>query len=436
MTAATAPRPGPMIEASYRREILPWTLLGLTLGLVEGATAAVLIKHRFAGTAPGPAVNLAVALVSGAPALSNVVSFIWANIAHGRSRVRLLAGLQAVFALLVGFVGLAPHQSGGLVFAVGSILGARMLWAGILTIRAAVWTANYPRHLAARMTGRIVVFSSLAIAGAAALAAFALESHRIDPRWLYAGAALAGLVAAVRFRAMRVRREYQLLAAEAAAGASEDAFSLRALGDILRHDPAFRAYMFWMGLYGGGQLMLTSQMVVVLTDQLQIAPGLQIVLLSIIPLVTLPFFVAAWARLFDGQHVVLYRSRQGWVLVAAVLMNVAGALAASVPLLLVGAVLVGIANAGASIGWNLGHNDFASLGRAQQYMGVHVTLTGVRGMIAPPLGMAVYEALEAAQPGAGRWSLVLPLLLTAAGAAGFTSMRWRFAREEEQAEHR
>ena len=31
-------------EAAFRREIAPWALLGLTLGLVEGATAAVLIK--------------------------------------------------------------------------------------------------------------------------------------------------------------------------------------------------------------------------------------------------------------------------------------------------------------------------------------------------------------------------------------------------------
>jgi hypothetical protein len=247
---------------------------------------------------------------------------------------------------------------------------------------------------------------------------------------LYAGAAVAGLVAAQRFRAMRVRREYQLLAAEAAADSSDEAFSLRALTEILRRDPAFREYMFWMGLYGGGQLMLTSQMVVVMTDQLHFSPGTQIALLSIIPLVTLPLFVPAWARLFDGQHVVVYRSRQGWVLVAAVLVSVAGALAASVPALFVGAVLIGIANAGAGIGWNLGHNDFAALGRAQHYMGVHVTLTGVRGMIAPPLGMAAYEWLESAHAGAGRWSLVLPLILTAAGASGFSLMRRRFDLEQ------
>ena len=38
-------------EAAFRREIAPWALLGLTLGLVEGATAAVLIKKTFAHAA-------------------------------------------------------------------------------------------------------------------------------------------------------------------------------------------------------------------------------------------------------------------------------------------------------------------------------------------------------------------------------------------------
>ena len=81
-------------EAAFRREILPWTLLSLTLGLVEGATAAVLIKKNFDTAASPWIVNLAVGFVSGAPALSNVVSFVWANLAHGRARIGLMVGLR------------------------------------------------------------------------------------------------------------------------------------------------------------------------------------------------------------------------------------------------------------------------------------------------------------------------------------------------------
>lgn len=425
MSAAGGAAGEGVARAMLSRELLPWALLGLTLGMVEGATAAVLVKQRFQDSTDPFAVNLAVALVSGAPAMSNVLSFVWANLAHGRARVRIMVALQAAFAIAVGAVGLTPPATSGLVLTLLSILVARVLWSGILTVRSSVWLANYPRHLLARFTGHIVVANSLTVAAAAAATAFAVGAHGLDPRWLYGGAALAGLLGAWRFRATRVRREHRLLGAERSAIARSEPFSPRTLLQILREDPAYREYMTWMGLYGGGNLMLTSQLVVVLTERLQLPAGRQIAMLAVLPLVAMPLFVPMWARLFDGSHVVHYRARQAWVMVLAVAILCAGAFADLEWLLWAGAVAYGIALAGANLGWSLGHNDFASPGRAQHYMGVHVTLTGLRGMLAPPLGIAVYQGLEVLAAGAGRWSLLLPLLGTMAGAGGFSRMRLR-----------
>ena len=173
-------RPSAVAESIYRREILPWGLLGLALGLVEGATAAVLVKQHFAGVAPRFVVNLAVGLVSGAPAFANVLSFVWANLAHGRARVRLMVALQAVFSLLVGCVSFASRAATGLLLTVVAIICARVVWGGILTVRAAVWTANYPRNVLARITGRIVIVNAIAVAISAALVGWALEAHVID----------------------------------------------------------------------------------------------------------------------------------------------------------------------------------------------------------------------------------------------------------------
>jgi hypothetical protein len=415
-------QPSALAEGIFRREILPWGLLGLALGLVEGATAAVLVKQHFAGAASVFGVNIAVALVSGAPAFSNVLSFVWANVAHGRARVQLMVALQAAFALLVGSVAFGSRAASGLVLTVGSIIAARVVWAGILTVRAAVWTANYPRRVLARITGRIVIVNSIAVAISAALVGWALEARAIDARWLYGMGALAGLLGAWLYRAMRVRREFQLLAAEAATGASREPFSLRMLTQILKGDPAYREYMLWMGIFGGGNLMLTAQLVLLFSEQLHLTSALQIGLLAVVPLITQPLFMPWWARLFDGSHVVRYRSRQGWALVLACCTLCLGVFTRSLVLLWAGAVLLGAANAGANLGWNLGHNDFASIGRAQHYMGVHVTLTGLRGGIAPPLGVLAYMGLEYWHHGAGRYALVLPVALTTAGALGFSRM--------------
>ena len=423
-------RPSALAEGIFRREIAPWALLGLALGLVEGATAAVLVKQHFSGVAPAFAVNLAVALVSGAPAFSNVLSFVWANVAHGRARVQLMVVLQAAFALLVGCVAFASHAAGGLVVTVLSVVAARALWAGILTVRAAVWSANYPRNVLARITGRLVIVNSIAVACSAALVGWALEAKVVDARWLYGGGALAGLLGAWLYRAMRVRREFRLLAAEAASGERSEPFSLAMLTRILREDPAYREYMLWMGIFGGGTLMLTAQLVLVFSERLHLASGTQIGLLAVVPLITQPIFLPWWARLFDGSHVVRYRSRQGWAIVLASAAMCAGVFSAWQPLLWTGAVLLGAAQAGANLGWNLGHNDFASVGRAQHYMGVHVTLTGLRGGVAPPLGVLAYMGLEASRAGAGEFALLLPLALTFVGLLGFKRMQRRADAQE------
>jgi hypothetical protein len=416
-------RPSALAEAIYRREVGPWALLGLTLGLVEGATAAVLVKRDFVGVVSPVMLNLSVALVSGAPAMSNVISFIWANVAYGRERVRLMAQLQAAFALAVGLVSLAPRGVGGLALTVVAVLIARSVWSGVLTVRAAMWTANYPRNVLARITGRIVVVSYLAVAVSAALVGWALEKSGVDPRWVYGGGAIAGLIAAWLYRETRVRRQFRLLAEETASGAGGQVFSLHMLRQILAEDPSFREYMFWMGLFGAGNLVLIAQLVVIFADQLHLSSGVQIGLLSVVPMVALPLFTPWWARLFDGSHVVAYRARQGWALVIATMIMCLATFTGWLPVLWFGAIVLGSANAGANLGWNLGHNDFASIGRAQHYMGVHVTLTGVRGAIAPPLGILFYEALEAFRTGAGRYALVLPLALTTIGAIGFNLMR-------------
>jgi hypothetical protein len=148
-----------------------------------------------------------------------------------------------------------------------------------------------------------------------------------------------------------------------------------------------------------------------------------VLLLTALPLLLMPVFLPAWARLFDQGHVIDYRSRQCWALVAAMtFMGVAVVL--RVPWLLwPGSVLLGLSYAGANLGWNLGHNDFATLGRAQHYMGVHVTLTGVRGLVAPPLGMLCYEWLESMRHGFGLAALLIPFAMVTAGALGFVRMR-------------
>jgi MFS family permease len=415
--------PGPVVMALYRRELLPWTLAGCTLGLVEGATAAVLVKRGFTGLVPAEMLNLAVAVVSGSPALANMTSFVWANLAHGREKIRLLVWLLAAFGAVVGVIGLSPRASTGLAITVMSVLAARVIWAGVLTVRAAVWSANYPRAVLAQTTGRIVVATSVGMAVTAALAGLVLQARPEYAMLLYAVAGVAGVAAAWLCRRVRVRQSFRLRQAEERESAGGEVFSLATMREVLRTDPDYRRFMTWMALYGAGNLMISGQLVILFTDHLHVPVLRQIGMLTLLPLMCVPLFTPWWARLFDGGHVIEFRARQCWSLVAAMSVVIAGVFLQHEPLLWFAALLFGISMAGAHLGWNLGHNDFASLGKVQQYMGVNVTLTGMRGLIAPPGGALLYTLLERQSAGAGRYALLLPLGLTLAGAIGFNRMK-------------
>jgi MFS family permease len=416
-------RPSQVALALYRRELLPWALSGCTLGLVEGATAAVLVKRGFADLAPPEVVNLAVAFVSGSPALANMTSFLWANLAHGREKVRLLTWLLAAFGVVVGVIGLSPRASSGLAITLLSVLFARVIWAGVLTVRAAVWTANYPREILAQTTGRIVIATSLGMAATAALAGIVLQTRPRYASLLYIAAGIAGVAAAWLCRRVRVRRSFRLQQAERSELGGSEVFSFSVMREVLRTDPQYRQFMTWMALYGAGNLMIGGQLVIIFTDSLHIPAPQQVGMLTIVPLLCMPLFTPVWARFFDARHVIDFRARQCWSLVAAMSVVIAAVFLRYPPLLWFSALLFGISTAGANLGWNLGHNDFASLGKVQQYMGVNVTLTGMRGLIAPPLGAIVYTLLERRAPGAGRYALLLPLGLSLAGAIGVNRMQ-------------
>src|SRR5207244_6713165 len=89
-----------------------------------------------------------------------------------------------------------PTRRSSDLIAVLSSVAARVLWGGILTVRAAVWTANYPRNVLARITGRIAIVNAIAVATSAALVGWVLEAQAIDARWLYGAGAAAGLTGA------------------------------------------------------------------------------------------------------------------------------------------------------------------------------------------------------------------------------------------------
>lgn len=428
-------RPLPfMIRGHYRRELRAWSLLAIALGAVEGGVAGVLVKNGFAGHVPSLWLNTAVALVTGAPALANISSFFWANVSLGKDKIRFLLTVQITCLLGLVLIAVSPIDSLGLALLVTGAIGTRACWAGVTTVRTSVWRANYPRQIMARMTGRLVTAMALLMGLTSVVLGFALDYHPDAFRWLYPVLALVGLMGVASYRRMRVRHQKRLLEGERAlerqyTGAGGPG---RMIG-VLRADPPFRRYMALMFLFGGGNLMVVAPLILILADQYGMSQLQQMLITSSIPLLMMPLAIPAWSRLLDKGHVVHYRARQSWAFVVTFAVLLAGSVTGETWLLWLGAAIYGIGKGGGVLGWNLGHHDFATPERAAQYMGTHVTLTGVRGLIAPLVGVWAYQWLESLEPGLGRWVIALPLLLSGTGAVGFVIMSRNMRRRDTSA---
>jgi hypothetical protein len=172
--------------------------------------------------------------------------------------------------------------------------------------------------------------------------------------------------------------------------------------------------------------MLTPLVVIALDEVLGLPKLWQIAVTTAAPVLVIPLAVPPWAAFLDRVHVVAYRAVHGWVLVTGATLLVAGILVPAAWLLVPGAILMGVSMAAGSLGWTLGHNDFAPRGQETHYMALHVTLTGIRGLLAPPLGVAAYHLIERFARGYGVWTLLLPLGLVVLGAREFSRMRRDF----------
>lgn len=415
------PRSIPVLaRTNYRRELLSSVLFGVGLAAIEGGVISVIVKTAFEGVVPAVRLNYIVALLAAAPEFANITSFFWAALAHARPKVRFINAAQvaAIACLLV--VGLAPRTEPGLyVLAAAAVLG-RVFMSAVVTLRSTVWRANYPRHARARITGKLATALVVTTATVGYALGRAMDHDDSARRWLLPLVALVSLAGVLAYSRVRVRRE-PLLLREERDGHRHDRPSINPASvlRVLRADPRFAWFLASLFVLGLGNIMLSAPLVITLRDQFRMDYAAGILVAYTIPLLVMPWFIPLWARYLDRVHVARFRAFHSWVFVAAQAIILLGVQTHQVALLHLGMAVQGMGFGGGTLAWNLGHLDFAPRHRASQYMGAHVTLNGVRGLLAPFIAVGLYQALESRAAGLGNWVFAVSVALCVAGAVGF-----------------
>lgn len=421
--AATSfhPRTFPRLSRrNYRHELVGVLFFPVGLAVVEGAVISVMVRKGYESALPAALLNFIVGLLASASEWANLTSFFWTALAHGRDKVRLTSALQAGVLAMVATIGLAPRSAVGVWVVVAAVFAARMLMAGVVTVRPTVWRANYPRSHRARITGnlttvQVVVLSAVALS----LGAGKDLGEPVYRAIILTAAAIAALgvlsYSRVRLRHRRIIRRQERRAPEHQRPTLSPWSGLRVLAD----DPFYARFQVWMFVVGTGNLMLTAPLAITLRERFKMGAMDSVIITYVLPLLVMPLAIPYWSHRFTRRHVVRFRARHSWVFVAGQGVILLGALTTSTGLLYLGAVLQGIGYAGGSLAWNLGHLDFAPAGRATEYMSAHVMLNGIRGLLAPLLAVSIYEALRTSHPGHESWVFAFSVVVCAAGALGF-----------------
>ena len=408
------------------RELSVWALMAVPMGVLSGGVAGVLASTVFGGAAPAWVVAIAVALLTGAGPLANMGSLGWAHFSLGRPKVAAINRLQAGLAAALLVASAAPIGAFGLLLFVAAIICAQLLWCGIVTIRAGIWRLNYGRTARFAFAADNQAIVSLIHAVAAAFTGWFIADNPALFRAILGLTSLCALAGLLRLRGLRVRREKRLLAAERALGGGEG-FRLGRYLSILREDPLYRRYMRCMMVLGSGNLMFPAPLILIMTRELGLAPFSQVLVTAALPTLIVPLSARYWARILAREHVISFRCLNSRWSALAIAVALAGVVLEAEALLWLSAVVLGVAIGGGMLGWNLGHNDFASEERAADYLGLHVSLTGIRGLFAPLIGVWLYGGIAVLLPGFERYVLLLPLALTTAGSIAFARFKRDFS---------
>ena len=393
-----------MTRPSFLWEQRYYLLWGCVTGAVEGNIAAIVAKKTF------EAPDWLTSLIWSLPIAMNLLNLTWGVWLRGRRIVPTLCGLTACAAGCIGSVALTPREWG----AVGAVIFAvqlgltHFLFSGMLSLRVAIWRANYPTTHRGKITGRIQTLRFLVILTAGMLISASFDRNPDLYRLVYPAVAAIGLLALFAAVRLRIRGESRALAEVSAARALDTqkhgfVRGLREAVGILRQDRAFARYMAAQFLLGSANFFTDGVLVTQLAGQMGFGYLTTNLVMLQIPTVTMLFSIRPWSGYFDRFGVVRFRVVNSglWLwsyasVCAAMLLAERGGtnlLWIAVTVLIIGRLINGICRGGGSLAWSLGHLHFAKPQQAELYMGIHVALTGVRGLIMPLLGAALNAAI-------------------------------------------
>jgi len=356
-------------------------LAGACVGVYMGMTNPFFTKiARDTLHAPPEAVALLVA----APFLGNLFSPFWARQMEGREKLPFCCGSWIIARSLLL---LMPFAATGRAF-VGLISGMPVIGTVSSPAYTSLMRDIYPDHARGRLMGyvRVVVQSLMFLA---TLIAGRLYDHGVSFRYLFPLAGLFGIGAGLTFRHVRPLPHVRIGEPPRPAEARGHAAFVRETLAILKRNRAYRYFALSVFVYGFANLMVQPLYGLYQVDVLHITSTQIANLANFASLWSIAgaFF---WGRLMDHKGAP-FTVMCSICLIA--LIPVIYLVTRSVPTLFCAAALSGLGFAGIELSYLASILLYAERDRTAQYQSLHSLLLGVRGVLAPLLGIPLAKAL-------------------------------------------
>ena len=386
--------------------LAPW---GVLAGLIEGNAGAIVVAKTFHGS------EFLIATATATPIGTLLFSSVWGMLCVGRPKRQLATIFAGASALCAATIGFTPQtRYGGILFVI-QMAASQVFLSGVVTVRSSLWKHNYPPHTRGKITARLHALRMLAGTAVLAVSSAMFDLNPAFYRFIYPFGAFCGLAAILILQKIHVRHEASELRGrfvidDDAGGHALERFTFRhvmspthvwtEMAGLLRQDKRFTRYLTAQMLLGIGVQMVLPVLVITLTDVFR-RYWITFVIVEVMRRLVVFVSLRRWGRLFDRVPVSRFRVYAGTCASIGIFCGLIATFIAThldwfgpnlgVPLaagLFAGySVFNGLQQGGGTLAWNLGHFDFSQRHNAELYMAAHVSLTGLRGVFAPYLGV-------------------------------------------------
>jgi MFS family permease len=163
---------------------------------------------------------------------------------------------------------------------------------------------------------------------------------------------------------------------------------------LLKENKPFAAFERSFSIYGMGFIMMQPVIPIYLVDKLNLSYTNNFLAKGVLSQVGLLLLSPLIGKIHDRMHPFKFISRSFALLMVFPLLFVVSSLWAGesiipVVIVFIAYFIFGVAMTAVNVSWNMSSIYFAGKEDASMYQSVHVTMTGIRGLVAPMLGLAL-----------------------------------------------